>query len=423
MKRRFGCGAGLAIAALLAALLAVLIVDTSPHVARRVPPTAFEVAAAHAAVDRLRMVSHAPPPVAPLRFSAADIASIATLTGDALHLDRVSARVVGDRVEAAVSKRLPLGLWLNLRVATVDTVGYGFPRMRMQIGALVLPTWATRLGLEAARGLVVLRGGRVPPLDRLVRRFELGGGGIALLVMAPLDRTGLLRGVVALRAAPIDPARVAALYCRLIAANTVDPNPDLGVQLRRALADPAPGDNAATTADNRAAFVALAMAAVGSRAGDLAGDAVARVAVDCPHLPLDLRLGGRSDLPKHWALSAALGATVGDDITRAMGEWKELSDSMPGGSGFSFVDLAADRAGRRIGRAAGRADRAKAIRAALAAATSADLLPIDAGLLVEGLPNTAFVARYGTIDSRDYGRAVAGIDRLLDDEPLLRAAR
>src|SRR3546814_20196288 len=64
------------------------------------------------------------------------------------------------------------------------------------------------------------------------------------------------------------------------------------------------------------------------------------------------RLHGRADTPKHWVLSAALTMFMDEKTGRAIGLWKELDDSLPGGSGFSFVDLAADMAGVRSGKAA-----------------------------------------------------------------------
>jgi hypothetical protein len=53
---------------------------------------------------------------------------------------------------------------------------------------------------------------------------------------------------------------------------------------------------------------------------------------------------GRRDLLQHFAVSCAIAALVGPEVAETVGLSKELSDSQ-GGSGFSFVDLAADLAG------------------------------------------------------------------------------
>lgn len=53
---------------------------------------------------------------------------------------------------------------------------------------------------------------------------------------------------------------------------------------------------------------------------------------------------GRHDLAQHFAVSAALTALLGEKAAESIGLQKELMDAR-GGSGFSFVDLAADLAG------------------------------------------------------------------------------
>lgn len=58
-----------------------------------------------------------------------------------------------------------------------------------------------------------------------------------------------------------------------------------------------------------------------------------------------ITLRGRHDLPRHFWVSAALTVLSDAERSTAVGVAKELRDSTPGGSGFSFVDLAANRAG------------------------------------------------------------------------------
>lgn len=60
---------------------------------------------------------------------------------------------------------------------------------------------------------------------------------------------------------------------------------------------------------------------------------------------------GRGDSLKHFLVSAALAAILGEKEADLWGVGKELADATrPGGSGFSFADLAADRAGVRFAR-------------------------------------------------------------------------
>ena len=57
----------------------------------------------------------------------------------------------------------------------------------------------------------------------------------------------------------------------------------------------------------------------------------------------------REDLARHFMGAAALTASTNSRVANALGEVKELNDAQAGGSGFSFVDLAADKAGSRFG--------------------------------------------------------------------------
>lgn len=59
-------------------------------------------------------------------------------------------------------------------------------------------------------------------------------------------------------------------------------------------------------------------------------------------------LRGRTDLTQHFIYSAALQQLSDLDIGLSIGEAKEVLDSLSGGSGFSFADLAADKAGLKF---------------------------------------------------------------------------
>ena len=58
-----------------------------------------------------------------------------------------------------------------------------------------------------------------------------------------------------------------------------------------------------------------------------------------------ITLRGRNDLARHFWVSAALSVLSDESRSMTVGITKEMMDATPGGSGFSFVDLTADRAG------------------------------------------------------------------------------
>ena len=134
--------------------------------------------------------------------------------------------------------------------------------------------------------------------------------------------------------------------------------------------------------------------------------------------PLPVEMAGRRDLALHFAISAAFAATGDTRLMSAIGEVKELSDSLPGGSGFSFVDLAADRAGLRLGESLASEEMADRTQQLLARARAGDLFPAEALGMTEGLTDAEFEARFGQLDSARYQSAVAQIDAALDALPV-----
>jgi len=134
--------------------------------------------------------------------------------------------------------------------------------------------------------------------------------------------------------------------------------------------------------------------------------------------PLTVTLRQRQDFALHFLISAVLAAEAGTPLADAVGLWKELADARRGGSGFSFNDLAADRAGTRFGELALRD--AVALQARIAAGVSdADLMP-QVSDLPEGLPEAEFVARYGGVGGAGYSRLLADIEARIDGLPMFR---
>jgi len=101
-----------------------------------------------------------------------------------------------------------------------------------------------------------------------------------------------------------------------------------------------------------------------------------------------------------------------------VGLWKELADARRGGSGFSFNDLAADRAGTRFGELAV-ADAKRLQQRVAAGMSDADLLP-PVSDLPEHLPEAEFVARYGGVGGSGYQRMLATIESRLDAMPMFQ---
>jgi hypothetical protein len=164
--------------------------------------------------------------------------------------------------------------------------------------------------------------------------------------------------------------------------------------------------------ENRAALLALALTAIGRPQAwnHLLGDELANAVSPTKRRPR-LTLQGRDDLPKHFLLSAALVGAADTAVADVIGVYKEVKDSH-GGSGFSFVDLAADRAGVRFAEKAARSPR-ELQRAVVALTTESELLPSSADLS-EGLQAADFERRFQNRDSAEYRKVAASIEARLD---------
>lgn len=105
---------------------------------------------------------------------------------------------------------------------------------------------------------------------------------------------------------------------------------------------------------------------------------------------------GRNDLSMHFWVSAALTVLTDENSALSVGIFKELSDSTPGGSGFSFVDMAANKSGIRFTVAATRdAESARRTQTRIIAGVSANQLVPHIIDLPEGIPGDQFQAEFG----------------------------
>jgi uncharacterized protein YfiM (DUF2279 family) len=390
--------------ALIVALLGVLLVSASPSVPVQGPPSARNVRAAQSAFGQLEDRSSA---LTHLRLGPGELEGIASLASDATGLERLDVGLSDGALVAAGSVPLPAWGWINgeLRIRGDHR---GFPDVDVSVGRLKLPTWASRALFRIGRLLLEWRGIELPPLDQLVRRVAVGPRLVVADLALPRD-AGLVSDIVGLQGESVDDLAAARVYCRLASMQRRQPDTSLAAQVRRAFS--LPSDQPAEIA-NRIRFVALALYVEGDKAFSLAPRAL-KVAQSCKRPRGEILLAGRFDLAKHWTLSAALSATMGPEAASALGKWKELHDSLPQGSGFSFVDLAADRSGVQVARRATNPASAAASAQRLAKATEQQLFPLALLAAREGLSEQQFLTRYGTVASRDYRASVAVIDRTL----------
>ena len=411
-KRIFRVVAGFAFALLG---LCLLLVSFEPAVPPQRRSTARSIEAARGALRQLKQAQVASIAGAPVRLNNEMLQGLAALANDLVDFGRADARVSGDVLVVRVSIPVFPGWWLDSS-AMVEGDHEGFPALKLRAGRLSLPLGAGKPVAELARLLLTAKGVQVPPLDTLVQRLSVDRG----LVLAQLSlprKTGPVDDVVGAGGSEVDTALTARIYCQLAAGQRDQPVMELAGLIRRAIAG-APAQGADRY--NRAALVALSFYVVGEQAWALAPAAARRIR-SCPRPAETILLADRADLAKHWTFSAALRAILGERSAVTLGEWKELSDSLPDGSGFSFVDLAADRSGIRVAAVATDERSAPGAARKLAVITEDELLPRSLLRAREGMSEADFIGRYGRVETANYQAVVRQIDAELREAVMLDA--
>ncbi len=307
----------------------------------------------------------------------------------------------------------PFGRWLNVQLGLEETAGLPWVTS-LQIGGLALPArlgvWLGRFSLERA-GLAA----ELNLAGDLVKKIDFAPQSVTLRYVLTPDSTKRMLAAVL----PVGEEQRLRVYSELmVKLAATQPafthvsmaqwlGPMFELARRRSLA------GADAVAENRSAILTLALYVSGRGAGSLFPDAR-----QWPHAnPLRLTLNGRDDFPMHLLISAALAMEGTGPLSKAIGVWKEIADSRDG-SGFSFNDIAADRAGTRLGELAMTQPRVLQDRLA-GGVQDSDVMPAWADL-PEFLPEPEFKRRFGGVGAPPYLALLAEIDRRVSALPALR---
>jgi len=321
------------------------------------------------------------------------------------------------RAEVRASVELPqLRRWLNLELQWRQTST--LPELaHWRVGRLPLPTtlfdallaWAAaRQGLQS----------QLEQVRQALHQVRFGAGEVQ--ASYALDGDGARRMLAAL--VPLDDQTRLRIYQgalrRLAAAHVAGADASLATLLPPlfALARERSAAGADAVQENRAAILVLAFFVNGRGL-----DRLLPAARDWPSpQPLRVTLQGRDDFPKHFLISALIAAEADTPLADAVGVWKELSDARAG-SGFSFNDIAADRAGTRLGEMAVHSP--ALLQARLAGATQEPVFMVNAAGLPEYLPAAEFQRRYGGVGAPAYEAMRAEIEARIAALPLYAPAR
>ncbi|SEK78441.1 hypothetical protein [Nitrosovibrio tenuis] len=400
--------------AILLALVVMLslAIEESPRVDRVVVLTPEDVARAKRIVDAHRYLVR-PGMLAVARIAPADADLAANYL--AHRFGKGSARVTVVDHRATINLSLPVALtplaatngYLNLKATLAETGS--LPRLRsVHIGKLSLPDPLTdiiafqlehwlrrspeyRAGFDALRQVKISRN-ELAVVYRWTGGFPRFSREVKSSIIGEMERERLLH------------------YQALLAAHTRQNGTTVSLAkilpplMREAAGRSVTGD---VLAENRAVILIASFHVLGISLERILPDAAS-----WPRsMPQQVTVDGRDDFAKHFMVSAAIAAYADTALSDVIGLYKEIEDSR-GGSGFSFNDIAADRAGTKFGeKAVASEDSAQALQRRVASGLEdGDLMPIWSDL-PEFMPEAEFKQRFGGIDAPAYRAMMQKIEQ------------
>lgn len=174
------------------------------------------------------------------------------------------------------------------------------------------------------------------------------------------------------------------------------------------------------SAENAAALLALAIYLGDGRLESVIGPVSKKIQLPSRKITDKVLLANRKDLRQHFVISIALRVLSDSGMSFAIGELKELMDAGQGGSGFSFVDLAADRAGIQFALLATNPLTAVGLQERMSMVTDNNLFFPNISGLKEGLTEQEFIQQYGNTESEAYQAMLVEVDQRIADTPLLQ---
>lgn len=366
----------------------------------------------------------------PRRLKQGEIQTLALSQRDlSLLLDYSFARTlnINSRVElypdsAIVSMTYHLpekysGNYLNI-VTTLSQTDGRLHVERLQSGRVSFPGWLVNPVLQLLQAGLMKYSDEYREVLQTVSEFRLEENQLVLVYQwQPQLAAQLKSSGYGLLFSADDKARVLAYHEKL--TRLADDYPDRRVSLEEilpalfALATVRSEHQGDPRAENRALLQTLGMYVMGVNVGRFVD-----APVEAGQHRMYLTVLGRHDLAQHFTVSAAVTVSAGSGLANAIGLFKELDDSR-GGTGFSFDDLLADRAGVQLAELVTETpNSARVMQQRLRGQlTESDFMPA-----IDNLPpaimELAFKQRYRDLDSEKYALVDDEIERRIQRCPV-----
>lgn len=403
-----------------------MALESQPRVPPKEPATAADAKRTNEIFREFRALTEAPEDSRTLVVTEADLNSALNFATRAIPAIRGQADVLPFGVVIDGSLRLPVGGWLNATIE-VPRSDAGLALSYLQVGPMTLPPGIVIPIVRTALNLVL--GDSLGDIAvRSIDTVAIEGDRVAINVAMTYDERKALafraKGVARQASGMATPEQVRRYYIALEEAarnGEVSPTGSFAHFLRHAVSLAA--EHAASGDAKRemeAALMAVAIQCGHTRFQEIVGEVS----------PADLRSGrtvcdsatlaGRGDLRRHFALSAGLKIASDAGMAFAIGEFKELLDSAKGGSGFSFDDIAADRAGIRFAVHILSVDPSDWDAVIRRIGDEGAVFPSIEGL-PSHMPEPEFMERFGGVDTPRYRDMLREIDSRIDALPVYRA--
>jgi len=335
---------------------------------------------------------------------------------------KAAVRLAEGRLTVRGSAGVPLGgrrRYVNVRLAAEARIDDGRPTLsirELRIGSLPVAGPLAQSVADALLAEVRRDPGLAEALGS-VRSLRLKPGAVEVVYReGALDRRTLPSLLERLGAKPEVAAETREYVQFLVAAAPSLPRGEarFGAFLQKAFALAQKRSRAGEAPrENRAAVFALAILMGHSKVEGIVGpvtDSALRRAARRSVGRATLR--GRNDWVRHFLVSAAIAVASAEIVSDAAGLLKEELDAA-GGSGFSFADLLADRAGTEFALAATDEKTAAAVQQRLAAGFDVDDFFPPAADLPEGIPDRRLQSEYGGVGGPGYRKLEQEIERRL----------
>jgi hypothetical protein len=351
-------------------------------------------------------------------ISEQDIALLLNYLLDHLEGGRSEVELGDGTAELRLSVRQPVGFledYLNLRVVLMKQ-GETLALDSLQAGQLVVPGWIADPLMQRTHAELLARVPEYRDALAAIDSFSLDDERLNIvyewqpellnqlstrgsdLLLGPAERERLLAYTQRLTEVLADPALGAQIHVPQLLA-------PMFAYARERQGDP--------VEENRALLRTLALYATDTSLAQWLGEGVVEPVRREPIL------AGRHDRAQHFLISAGITVSASTALADALGQLKEVDDSRAGGSGFSFVDIGADRTGIRFGElAVASPEQARWLQDRMSEITGEGLFMAEFRDLPELLSEQEFQATYGGVGQPAYEEVVREIDARIGRMPL-----